>query len=461
MFLRDTADIINNIALVDEHGRQVTYRDLEDQSRIYQDMICKRSLVFILCDYNIDSIIFYYSIMNNHVVPLLLDEKINGKVLHKLIKLYEPQFIWIKKDRASEVPIQCYVIKELTEHIILKTDYEGCELYEELALLLTTSGSTGSPKLVRVSYDNLINNAKAFVKATQLKDTDIGITTLPMHFSYGLAVMHLHWMAGAQMCLTDMSMLKEEFWLFLQEQKVTNFAGVPYTYEILFKIGFLDKIPMSLRFLTEGGGKLPDDRQRLFGKKLMEKNVRLLLCYGQTECTGLIAVLSSQMILDKIGSVGSVVEGMEVLSGTKKDYGEVILKGTSVSLGYAENKTHLIKGNENNGVLYTGDIGYIEEGYLYLTGRKKRIVKILGIRVNMDDIENILGEAFIHCEFACVGKDNQLKIYYTGSSNNEENIYMFCKEQFTFPRRLLEVVNIRDIPRNSAGKKDYQRFEIR
>lgn len=462
MFLRETNDIEGETALVDAYENRITYGELEQMSENYLTLIPSRSLIMILCDYGIDTVSFYYCQMNNHVVPILVDNKLNQDLLNNLIRTYQPEYIWCDEEKSRELLQNSgNIVLCKGNHVLIKTGYGTCNMDIELALLLTTSGSTGSIKMVRLSYNNLISNIKDYINIVNLQMSDRGITTLPMHYCYGLSILHAHWMVGASVYITDYSLLNINFWDFFDKSQITNFAGVPYVYDILLNIGFFDKTYPSLKFLTVGGGKLSENKQEIIGNILIQKEIRFYLCYGQTEVTTYISILDSNLVVKKIGSIGKTMPGIEamLIGANERMEGELVCKGNSVSLGYAQSRDDLMRGDSNQGFVNTGDIAYIDNnGDIYLRGRSKRFIKMLGKRISLDEVEGLLNCEYKENEFACVGIEDKLMIYHTGDLDSVE-VQQFCKRKILLQSKLCIVKKIDNIPRNDAGKVLYAKLQ--
>lgn len=462
MFLRDISDIRDRVAIVDAYDNRLTYGDLVQMSEEYKRMIPSRSLIMILCDYAIQTVAFYYCQMNNHVVPILVDSKLEQSLLENLIQTYQPEYVWMSDSKADS--LQSYITEKIIEkstHVLAKTGYSSCELHSDVALLMTTSGSTGSPKLVRITYDGIRSNMEAYKKGVGLSEDDRLITTLPMHYCYGLSKLHIHWLAGARVYVTDVSMLNTKFWEFFERSQITNFGGVPYTYEILQKINFFEKEYLSLRFLTQAGAKLPEERQRWIAECLNNKGIEFYLCYGQTEATTYISLLQAEKATEKLGSVGCALDGLKVSieNPDDKGVGELVCQGKSISLGYATDRSMLADEDDNCGILRTGDLAYIDEqGDIFIKGRTKRFIKMLGERVSLDEIEALLKIQYPNNEFACSGEDNILNIYHTGALEPRE-IQQFCKRKLSLQSKLCFVNEIDTIPRNNAGKILYGKLQ--
>lgn len=458
MFLRDISRISNRIAIADAEGIQFTYGELDDLSLEYKKWIIPRSLIIILCDYSIDTVAFYYCQMNNHVVPILVDRKLEEGLLTNIIENYKPEFIWCSQEDKNKLQgISMQKIFQKGEHVLMRLPYEKVEIHPDLALLLTTSGSTGSLKMVRISYEHLRIESREFGNALGFKIDDCGISTMPMYFCYGLSILHMHWMVGAKIYVTEYSMLNMKFWELFKKAKITNFAGVPYTYDILKQIGFLEQHYEHMRFMLYGGGRFPDEQQREFGKKLQEKNIKLYVGYGQTESMSGITALSYKKILEKIGSVGETISGMDVsvFKPDDKGMGELVFKGKCVCMGYAIDRADLIRGDDNAGCLYTGDIGYVDaDGDIFIKGRKSRFVKILGVRISLDELETALSSQLGISKLVCMGIDNEITVYHLADCE-EKAILDFCSKKISIPKRMVKCRLVKEFPYTGSGKIKY------
>ncbi|MGN9836597.1 AMP-binding protein [Nonomuraea sp. H19] len=260
------------------------------------------------------------------------------------------------------------------------------EPHPDLAVLLATSGSTGNPKLVRLSRQAVLANAAAITTALSITADEVAPTSLPLHYSYGLSVLNSHLAAGATVMLTEAGLLERSFWTHLDAHRCTSLAAVPYQYEMLRRLRYDRSEHPTVATLTQAGGRLSPELVMEFAGKAD----RFFVMYGQTEATARIAVLPPDRLADKPGSVGLAVPGGRLAI----DDGEVVYHGPNVMMGYAETAEDLAGGDALGGVLRTGDLGRLDsEGFLYLTGRLKRIAKIFGIRVNLDDVERLLRDA--------------------------------------------------------------------
>jgi len=450
-----------NTAVITTEKDLYTYKDLFDISKKIYSYINKRSLVFCLCNNEIGSLCGYLSFINNAIVPLMLDYSLNKELLDKLIYVYKPEFLWLPNDLSWNYNNAQILYSEFSYSLVklnIDCDYK---LNDDLALLLTTSGSTGSPKLVRLSYENIQANAESIASYLNLSSKEKAITSLPMHYSYGLSVINSHFISGATILLTDKSIAQKEFWTFAKEQKATSLAGVPYTYEMLKRFRFFTMSLPDLTVLTQAGGKLSSNLVQEYVENAKHTNKKFVVMYGQTEATARMSYLPFEYAAEKNTSIGIAIPGGTFKLMDEADTeivepdidGELVYLGKNVSLGYADCKEDLLKGDENKGILYTGDIARRDkEGFYYITGRKKRFIKIYGNRVNLDASEQIIKEITPSC--ACVGVDDKMVIYITDSTKSE-----LCRTVISLKTglnsRAFEVRIISEIPKNSSGKVLY------
>ena len=239
-----------------------------------------------------------------------------------------------------------------------------------------------------------------------------------------------------------------QFWEFFAENKGTTFSGVPFSYECIHKMKIWKKYLKSIRVMTQAGGRLPEELQLFFGRLAEKNDFRMYIMYGQTEATARMSYLPYTDILNKIGSVGIAIPGGTIEIKNK----EIVYYGTNVCMGYAFTRDDLTKSDSNGGVLYTRDIGYIREGYLYITGRMGREVKLNGLRVNLDDIENII-KRLIGCQVACIKHDTNLFVYRTKKGVDE--YYRGLQSYVAIPRTIVVDICVKELPRLETGKVDY------
>ncbi len=459
----DLGQYKGKLALLDEYGVSVSYDVLKSESYILADRIGRRCLVFCLCRNEIGSILGYVSMINNAIVPVLLNSHLEESLLKNLLETYEPAYLWMPKDQFGQFP-EMTVEHEAYGYGLLKTNYEKrYPLYGELALLLTTSGSTGSPKFVRQSYTNVLDNAQSIVQYLKLDETERPITTLPMNYTYGLSIINSHLLVGATILVTDKGLMQKEFWSFFKEAAATSFGGVPYTYEMLDRLRFYRRDLPSLRTMTQAGGKILPELHERFARYAEETGKQFVVMYGQCEATARMGYLPPEKAVEKKGSMGIVIPGgrfhLIAADGSEvtEPYmtGELVYEGKNVTLGYAECGDDLALGDERHGVLETGDMAqFDEDGYYYIVGRKKRFLKIYGNRVNLDEIDRMIKSEF-EIEAASAGVDDHMYIFVT-DEENAESVKNFVVRKTKLNPAAFNVVVISEIPKNDSGKTLYK-----
>lgn len=456
-------------AVIDDAGTTLKYEDLYQLSYVFKEKIPTRSLVFSFCHNSAGSLAGYFAFLSNGIVPVLLDRNIDEELAKNLLQVYQPEFIYIPADRKESYPhFTC--VHQQYDYCLMQTNYGTSHaLYPELALLLTTSGSTGSPKFVRQSYKNIQSNAESIVEYLKIDDTERPITTLPMNYTYGLSIINSHLLAGAVVLMTDKSLMEREFWEFFKSQEATSFGGVPYTYEILKKLRFFRMDLPSLRTMTQAGGKLSPQLHKEFAEYAKQQKKQFVVMYGQTEATARMAYLPYERSLEKYGSMGIAIPGgtftLVDVNGqpiTEPEViGELIYEGANVTLGYAESIEDLAKGDERQGRLVTGDMAKMDEdGYFYIVGRKKRFLKIYGNRVNLDEVERMLKQKFPETDFACGGKDDKLYVFLTTPEETlKEQVKKYLTEKTGLNHKAFHIKTVDEIPKNEAGKTLYIKLE--
>lgn len=454
-------------AVITDQGERITYQELDLATESLAQHVGHRGLVFSLCTNSIGSLVGYAAFIRCQAVPLMLGSSLDGELLQSLIEIYRPSFLWVPKCMVDQFAGYESVYQSWGYALIREPNSWRYPLSDDLALLLPTSGSTGSPKLVRLSYENLKSNTRSIVDYLELDEFERPITTLPMNYSYGLSIINSHLAVGATLLLTDQSLMEKGFWSFLREQKATSIGGVPYTYAMLERLRFQRMGLDSLKTMTQAGGKLSTDLHQKFAEYALATNKRFVVMYGQTEATARMAYLPHTDSLEKCGSVGIAIPGgsFSILDANGREVfepgviGELVYRGPNVSLGYAESGVDLNKGDELQGRLPTGDIARLDaDGYCYIVGRKKRFLKIFGNRLNLDETESLIRGSYQNIECACAGVDDKLYVFITGDSPVDD-IKKMVAEKTGLNHVAFKVKNVDVLPKNDSGKILYTALE--
>lgn len=410
-------------AIYTEDGATLTYQSLVDRAESLARAVSARDVVFTVCTNSVPSVAGYLAFLRADAVQLLLPEKIEKGALQGLIEAYRPRFVYLPRER-SDLGVTGSEVASVDSYVLLKvTDESRHRVHEDVALLLTTSGSTGSPKLVRLSHANLASNAESIAGYLGISGGDRPITTMPMNYSYGLSILNSHFVRGAGVVLSGASVTEAAFWKTLKESKATTFGGVPYIFETLKRLRFERMELPFLRYLTQAGGRLSPALVREYVELGARRGTKFIVMYGQTEATARMSYVPWDQAAEKVGSIGVAIPGgefwLENDQGGKVQEpgasGELVYRGPNVSLGYASSGEDLALGDVNQGVLRTGDVASFDaHGFYTIVGRKSRFLKVFGNRVGLDELEKIVRDAGFDC--ACTGRDDLVRVIVTDSA---------------------------------------------
>lgn len=410
----------------------ITYAELAARVSA-ESQLCDmtRCLVLIELKNTVEAIVSYLAALRaGHVVLVASD----AATRESLLAAYDPDVV-IGSDGRDEWGVNRRRVT--TRH----------ELHPDLALLLSTSGSTGSPKLVRLSYTNVDSNARSIAQYLEIDGTDRAMTVLPLSYCYGLSVLHSHLTQGAAVVVTELSVVDSRFWDLARVTGTTSFAGVPYTFELLESVGFADLELPSLRYVTQAGGKMGAPRVRRFAELGRRRGWDLVVMYGQTEATARMAYLPPDRVLDAPEAIGQPIPGGEF---TIDGDSELIYHGPNIMLGYAMTAGDLALGRTID-CLRTGDLARRRADGLYeITGRRSRFLKLFGLRVDLDQLEQTLRADGV--EALCAGDDTRLVVAVTPGT--PDPVPLVCTRA-GLPAIAVQTVVLGELPRNTNGKPDY------
>ncbi|MDR2650720.1 MAG: AMP-binding protein [Prevotellaceae bacterium] len=456
----------NEPVAINEQREIFSYADVNRIIATVCEKVPSRSLVFCLCTNSFGALSGYMAFINQRIVPVMLDAKTDRELLKNLLSKYKPSFVWTPHNKSDDFDGWKPLIS-VYDYVLLKNPAQIYHtIHEDLALLLTTSGSTGSPKFTRISYQNLQSNAESIINYLKIDYKERPITSLPLHYSFGLSVINSHLLCGATILLTSHGIMEKDFWTFLKDEKASSLSGVPYTYEMLKRLRFFRMDLPSLKTLTQAGGKLNTELCREFAEYAQSTGKQFIVMYGQTEATARMSYLPPKQAVSKAGSIGIAIPGGKFSLADENQQpvensgqtGELVYQGPNVSLGYAESAEDLAKGDENRGILYTGDLAQRDDdGYYYIVGRKKRFIKLFGNRINLDETESVLKSQCKDC--ACVGTDDKMIIYIT-EKGKEDEVKQLIATKTNIHFSVFDVRYIISIPKNSSGKTIYTELAL-
>lgn len=448
--------------VITEQGVRLSYTDMNrliNQSAAWLKRYDVKTVGFLFGSNQVEALAIYLAALRTGHAVFLYDAAANLPFAEQLIELYRPDWIAGPTVYLDQIKGAMDEVCHLTEYSLSgRTIVREHPVYHDLAVLLTTSGTTGSPKLVRLSYDNLQTNASSISQYLNLNDSERAITTLPFFYSYGLSVVNSHLNVRASLILNNHSVVTRDFWELFKQQEATSFAGVPYTYQMLKRMKFAQMDLPSMRYMTQAGGRLDPSLVADFANAAAGKGWRFYVMYGQTEATARISYIPSELIQSKMGSIGKAIPDGEL--DLDPETQELIYKGPNVMLGYAQSEEDLFQGDLLNGVLRTGDIASKDvDAFFYVKGRLKRFAKIFGLRVNLDELEQHL-EQEIGSELSCIEEGERLVLYYT-TAESAEAIRERMSSVFHIHHSGYRLELIDELPRTASGKKDYRRLQER
>lgn len=438
----------DRIALLDAHC-EVTYGELGERIEACAGRfdLAPRSLVVLEGERCLEFVVTYLALLWSGHVPLLA-----SRGADELAERWSASARFTVTARGTEMR---------------RWDRPGPTLHPDLALLLPTSGSTGCPKLVRLSRRNLLANAASIADYLGLHSDDRAISTLPLHYCYGLSVLHSHLSVGAGMVLTESSVVDPCFRELFVARQVTNIAGVPYTFELLDRADCSWLATPALRFVTQAGGRMPAHDVRRWAERCSTWGVELFVMYGQTEATARIAYLPPHLAATRPEVIGRAIPGgrlaLRMPGGVADDgapapipdgcEGELVYRGPNVMLGYAGCIEDLAAGAMLD-ELATGDVAryHADDDVFEIIGRVSRFIKLFGVRVDLDAVEAMLRPAATGSVVA-IGDDRTLRIAAPGS--DPDALHAVVVDRLGLAPHAIEVRADVAIERNEAGKVDY------
>tara|TARA_B100000902_G_C27216501_1_gene867271 strand:- start:77 stop:1339 length:1263 start_codon:yes stop_codon:yes gene_type:complete len=413
-----------------------------------------------------DSIICYVSLVKKRFPILVLDHKISKKFLKNIIKLYKPENICCSiKNNFFTISKDFVINFEFRNFQFLKNiNKDNFKVKNNLSILATTSGTTGSFKLIRQTYDNITSNTFSIIKYLKLNKNNITITNLPLSYTFGMSVINTHLEVGSKIAVTSNTIFEKEFWKLFRINQINTIYGVPYTYEILDKLNFFSKNTSSVKMFAQAGGKMTENLQKKISFYVNKYKKIFFIMYGQAEATTRISYLPSKKFSKKIGSIGIPIPGGKIKLVDKNNLvikkpniaGEILYSGKNVCMGYAYDRYDLNCKNQWNGKIYTGDLARRDsDGFYYIVGRKKRFAKIYGLSINLDDIENILKSKFQHSNFAVISLKNKIKIF-SSTRDIKNKILNYLNRNLNIPSTCFIYNFIKKIPKSKNGKNNYK-----
>ena len=335
----------------------------------------------------------------------------------------------------------------------------------DLAAIVYTSGSTGRPKGVMLTHLNLVSNTRSIVQYLKLSSRDSVMMILPHFYIYGLSLILTHTMVGGAVVLDNRFMYPNTVLDAMVQTQVTGFAGVPSTFSILLARSVVrEKEFPSLRYVTQAGGGMPIAVQQEVAAAFAP--AELFIMYGATEASPRLSYLEPSLLSEKWGSIGKAVPNVEVLvadetgnrlpAGTE---GEIAARGANITSGYWKDP-EASKSVLRNGLYFTGDLGTMDaEGFIYVTGRAKDILKVKGFRVSPAEIEEHIADMEGVRQAAVIGVPDQVlgeaPVAYLELSDSTvaaDTIRAHLQRELPPYKVPIDYVVVDNLPKNAAGK---------
>lgn len=442
----------NKIALK-SINHSISFKDLFKLSKTIPDELNKDCLVILITENKIEIIALYVILLTLRCKIMFLnyDNKNNNLIFDK----YKPHFI-INSKRSLDGYYEFHkFFKEI--NIFKRKEKFKYKINQNIKILLPTSGTTGDPKFVKLSKTNIISNSIGIIDSLKINNKSYPITTMPLSYSYGMSIVNSHIFKGYKIFISSKNIFESSFWKDVRENKISTFGGVPFFYEMLLKSNFKNIKNSSIKYLTQAGGTMDINVLNNLRKILNKKSINFYMMYGQTEATARISAKSCDKNFDL--TIGDQIKGTKIFIKNKEIRnskinlcGEISIKGKGIFKGYAYNFKDLAK-VQNIKVLKTGDIGsYNPKDGISIIGRKKRISKIYGKRINLDSLEKI----FTSNDKKAYIKSNDKCLFIHSSSLKKFEIENIFKENsIELPYKLIKV---KKIPLKSNGKIDYTKL---
>ena len=426
-------------------SRTWTYAELGDEVAARGELLgATRRLVMLECANDLDTVATYLAAFaGRHPVVLLAPGDLDRHP--GLVERYDPD-----------------VVATSATGLLERQTCTAHALHPDLAVLLATSGSTGSPKLVRLSRDNVVANADSIRTYLALTGADRAMTSLPLQYCYGLSVLNSHLRAGGAVVLTDLSVMDGCFWDLARSAGATSFAGVPYTFDLLDRSGFAERRLPTLRFVTQAGGRMRPEQVERYARLGREQGFELFVMYGQTEATARMSYLPPHLAERHPDAIGVPVPGghlraepvREDGAGMPEDVGELVYTGRNVMLGYAEGPHDLALGGTVE-ELRTGDLGRLgDDGLWRVVGRLSRFAKVYGLRLDLERVEVSLREAG-HDARVVAAPDADRLVVFRLRSRGHDRVRALVSEATGLPPGAVHVERVDSFPTTANGKPDH------
>ena len=383
----------------------VTFKELHDSSLLLSNYLEKEygrgKNILVISENNLFFLTAYLAVIGSGNICIPLDPNMEQENFKFISDLTRPVLLFISKEAGRKLDtgsLRCIYPDAINNDEFKVRGNNGNDFDEnQCAEIIFTSGSTGKPKGVMISHRNLIANTESIIDYLKLNESDRMLVVLPFYYCYGLSLLHTHLRVGGSIVLNNSFIFLGGIINNLRDYKCTGFAGVPSHFQILLRKSdnFKKTQFPDLKYVTQAGGKLATIFIDEFRASFPETD--FIVMYGQTEATARLSYLPPELYEKKKGSMGKGIPGVQLKVVNEKgkeikpgEVGEVIARGDNIMLGYYADEEGT-KSTIRDGWLYTGDLGTVDEdGYIYLTARKKEIIKVGGKRISPKEVEAVI-----------------------------------------------------------------------
>lgn len=457
MFFKIKNSFKNLVAIFDEKNK-VFYSTIINKKKYLTIFFKKKKLVLIICENKIGIIFYYLTIKLLNSALILIDAKTNNSKIKLIIKKYDPDYVVCHKKKITFLKKNYSVIDKSLDAFLLKNLKKNCiKINKNLKILLSTSGSMGSPKLVMLTTSSLKDNTIRISKYLSLTKKSKTITSMPFAYSYMMSVINSHFYVGGSIYVTNKSIIDKRFWKSFIKNNINSFDGVPYMYEIISRFKLEKIFTKKIKFLTQAGGSLGINTKKKIINHCQKNKINFFSMYGQTEASPRISYLDPKLAIKKIGSVGKPLKSykIKIFDGKgneiKKKYqiGRIIFFGKNIFSGYAFEKNDL-NNLKKIKKLDTNDLGYLDKNdFVYITGRDRKLAKIYGNRIDINDLETKMSE--FKYSIICKEFKGKLKIFYEKKYNKQKILNKLTKITNLNSNAFITSY-IKKFPRNIYGK---------
>ncbi len=406
-------------------------------------------------------LIAYLALIRANQCLMLLDANTPDSQQQALLETYQVDYL-IKIDSESDLS-NCLSINQ-TRY------YSQKPIHPDIVLLLSTSGSTASPKLVKLSQKNLQANCLSILDYLPIQATDTVVTSLPMHYSFGLSVINTHLQQGASLVLNDYNLMQKDFWQLVKTYQPAGFYGVPFSFQLIYQLGLKRLALHAYRYFAQAGGKMAVELTKSIDAWCKSQGKSLYLMYGQTEATARIAYLAPEKLPLKADRIGGAIPGGQLKLIDENGQaisqihtsGQLCYQGENVSLGLATDR-YCLSQIEPVDWLKTGDLAEVDaDGDYKIVGRLKRFIKVTGKRVNLDEAEQIfikiLKKQKLEAPACVIGEDDQIMFVYAGSLSDDltQTLAKELADTLQTNLKYIQLVAHISLPYLGNGKLDYK-----